>query len=74
MENILIDTDIAIEYLRSKDKGSTELVRLLRNHVIHVYCGNVGMGRQYSLPLDGGGMGGGDFHLSLCPFQGMSVS
>jgi tRNA(fMet)-specific endonuclease VapC len=36
MGNILIDTDIAIEYLRSKDKGSTELVRLLRNHVIHV--------------------------------------
>ena len=40
MENILIDTDIAIEYLRSKDKGSTELVRLLRNHVIHVYREN----------------------------------
>jgi len=23
--------------------------------------------RHYSLPLDGGGRGGGDFHLSLCP-------
>ncbi len=32
MEDILIDTDIAIEYLRSKKKGSTELVRLLRKH------------------------------------------
>lgn len=36
MENILIDTDIAIEYLRSKDKGSSELVRLLRDHFIYV--------------------------------------
>ena len=36
MENILIDTDIAIEYLRSKNKGSTELVRLLRDHTIHI--------------------------------------
>jgi predicted nucleic acid-binding protein len=31
MENILIDTDIVIEYLRSRDKASTELVRLLRD-------------------------------------------
>jgi len=36
VEDILIDTDIAIEYLRSKVKGSTELVRLLRKHVIHI--------------------------------------
>jgi tRNA(fMet)-specific endonuclease VapC len=36
MEDILIDTDIAIEYLRSKDKASTELVRLLRNHIIYI--------------------------------------
>jgi len=31
------------------------------------------MERHYSLPLDGGGRGGGDFHASLCPFQGMTV-
>ncbi len=36
MENILIDTDIAIEYLRSKDKNATELVKLLRDHFIHI--------------------------------------
>ena len=36
MENILIDTDIVIDYLRSKKKDSTELVRLLRNHFIHI--------------------------------------
>jgi len=36
MENILIDTDIAIEYLRSKDKGASELVKLLRDHSIHI--------------------------------------
>ena len=32
MENILIDTDVVIEYLRSKDKSSTELIKLLRKH------------------------------------------
>jgi len=32
MENILIDTDIVIEYLRSKDKSSTELIKLLQEH------------------------------------------
>jgi len=36
MENILIDTDIVIEYLRSRDKASTELVRLLRDHIVHI--------------------------------------
>lgn len=36
MENILIDTDIVIEYLRSKKKGSTELIKLLQNHTIHI--------------------------------------
>ena len=36
MENILIDTDIVIDYLRSKKKDSTELVRLLRNHSLHI--------------------------------------
>jgi len=30
MENILIDTDVVIEYLRSKDKPSTELIMLLK--------------------------------------------
>ena len=30
MENILIDTDVVIEYLRSKDKPSTELIKLLQ--------------------------------------------
>ncbi len=30
MENILIDTDVVIEYLRSKDKPSTELINLLQ--------------------------------------------
>ena len=34
MENILIDTDIVIEYLRSKKKSSTELIRLLQKHDI----------------------------------------
>ena len=32
MENVLIDTDIVIEYLRSKDKASTELINLLQKH------------------------------------------
>ena len=32
MEDILIDTDVVIEYLRSKDKPSTELIRLLQKH------------------------------------------
>lgn len=32
MENILIDTDVVIEYLRSKDKSSTELIKLLQEH------------------------------------------
>lgn len=32
MENILIDTDIVIEYLRSKDKSSTELIKLMQEH------------------------------------------
>jgi len=34
MERILIDTDVVIEYLRSKQKSSTELIRLLENHDI----------------------------------------
>ena len=34
MESILIDTDIVIEYLRSKQKSSTELIRLLEKHDI----------------------------------------
>jgi predicted nucleic acid-binding protein len=32
MEDILIDTDVVIEYLRSKDKASTELIKLLHEH------------------------------------------
>jgi len=32
MENILIDTDVVIEYLRSKDKSATELIKLLQEH------------------------------------------
>jgi len=32
MENILIDTDVVIEYLRNKDKPSTELIKLLQEH------------------------------------------
>jgi len=32
MENDLIDTDKVIEYLRSKDKASTELINLLQKH------------------------------------------
>ena len=32
MADILIDTDIVIEYLRSKDKVSTELIKLLQRH------------------------------------------
>jgi len=34
MESILIDTDIVIDYLRSKQKSSTELIRLLEKHDI----------------------------------------
>ena len=30
MEDILIDTDVVIEYLRGKEKSSTELIKLLR--------------------------------------------
>ncbi len=36
MEDILIDTDIVIEYLRNKKKSSTELVKLIRKHVIYI--------------------------------------
>ena len=32
MENVLIDTDVVIEYLGSKDKSSTELIKLLQEH------------------------------------------
>jgi predicted nucleic acid-binding protein len=32
MENILIDTDVVIDYLRSKDKSATDLVRLMQEH------------------------------------------
>jgi len=32
MEDILIDTDVVIEYLRSKEKSSTELIKLLHKH------------------------------------------
>lgn len=32
MENILIDTDIVIEYLRNKDKSSSDLIKLLQQH------------------------------------------
>ena len=34
MERVLIDTDVVIEYLRSKQKSSTALIRLLENHDI----------------------------------------
>ena len=36
MENILIDTDIVIEYLRSKEKASTDLIRLMVDHDLFV--------------------------------------
>ena len=32
MEDILIDTDVVIEYLRNKDKSTAELIKLLRVH------------------------------------------
>ena len=32
MEDILIDTDIVIEYLRSTEKSSTELIKLLQKY------------------------------------------
>jgi tRNA(fMet)-specific endonuclease VapC len=32
VENILIDTDIVIEYLRSKDKPLTALIKLIRDN------------------------------------------
>ena len=32
MENILIDTDIVIEYLRTKDKSSAEMIKLMQKH------------------------------------------
>jgi tRNA(fMet)-specific endonuclease VapC len=32
VENILIDTDIVMEYLRNKDKSSTELIKLMQEH------------------------------------------
>lgn len=34
MEDILLDTDIIIEYLRSKDKSKTSLIKLLKKHNI----------------------------------------
>ena len=44
-------------------------VFILYENAPSLYCRNVGMGRHYSLPLDGGGRGGGDFHASLCPIR-----
>jgi len=32
VENILIDTDIVIDYLRGRDKSSTELIKLMQEH------------------------------------------
>jgi tRNA(fMet)-specific endonuclease VapC len=32
MEDILIDTDVVLEYLRNKEKLSTELIKLLQKH------------------------------------------
>jgi len=32
VENILIDTDIVIEYLRSREKASTKLIKLMQEH------------------------------------------
>jgi len=32
VENILIDTDIVIEYLRNKDKSSTDLIKLMQDN------------------------------------------
>jgi predicted nucleic acid-binding protein len=32
VENILIDTDIVIEYLKSKDKSSTDMIGLMQEH------------------------------------------
>ena len=45
-----------------------------RQYSLPLYRLNVGMRHHYSLPLDGGGRGGDDFHASLCPFQGVTVS
>ena len=36
MEDILIDTDVVIEYLRSRDKSSTELIELLQEHYLFI--------------------------------------
>jgi tRNA(fMet)-specific endonuclease VapC len=36
MEDILIDTDVAIDYLRSKNKASTALIRLMNQFAVHM--------------------------------------
>ena len=50
------------------------ILAILYENAPFLYRRNVGMQQHYSLPLDGGGRGGGDFHPSLCAFQGMTVS
>ncbi len=34
MENIIVDTDVVIEYLRTEDKAETLLIELIRKHDI----------------------------------------
>lgn len=36
MEAVLIDTDVAIEYLRSREKITSLLVRLMREYSLHL--------------------------------------
>jgi tRNA(fMet)-specific endonuclease VapC len=36
MEDILIDTDVVIEYLRSKDKAATALIRLMQQYDVYL--------------------------------------
>jgi len=43
-------------------------VGMRRHYSLPLYGESVGIRRHYSLPLDG--KGGGDFHPSLCSFQG----
>jgi len=35
MEDILLDTDIIIEYLRAKDKSNTLLINLIEKHNLY---------------------------------------
>ncbi len=41
MENILIDTDIVIDYLRARDKASTHLIHLLKQEQVEISVSSV---------------------------------